>query len=176
MLELASLCCGNLRNSKWPNTKSIIRKSQSFATSVAQGLYHRQFLSLLFGVNSQHEGLLYYTEIRCYSTDVVKWRVFLLHWKNRSCYNGNINYHTLTYKDFGVLRHVGISKERSTPIFRVECFKSSLRFWDSLTSRQGVTFEKAFVVTSTTAINAGVARVFNTVGHSRECRWSAQRC
>jgi len=32
------------------------------ATNVAQGLYHPQFLLLLFGVNSQHEGLLYYSK------------------------------------------------------------------------------------------------------------------
>jgi len=49
------------------NTKSL-----SLLTNVAQGLYHRQFLPLLFVVDSELEGLLYYTEIRCYSTDVGK--------------------------------------------------------------------------------------------------------
>ena len=42
------------------NTKSLSLS----ATNVGQRLYHRQFLPLLLGVNSQHEGLLYYTEIR----------------------------------------------------------------------------------------------------------------
>jgi hypothetical protein len=145
--------------------KKCKSKSVVSVVNVAVGLYNRQIGPLFFSTARQYEGLLYYTEMRNYSASVVD--------KLHYCICGNettwavvmgVNYRTLLRKCFGMFRRFdwslyGTSNERSASILTVKHSKSSVQFFNYLTSRQGLyrcyhrCHKLACIVVTTAVIN-----------------------